>query len=101
MGRIDARAALARAGLLATGGWDSQLKFWDPRSSAGCVATAKLPDRAYTMDARGDSLVVGTAGRHVLLFDARASLGAPTQARESSLKYQTRCIRCFVDGTGA
>lgn len=26
--------------------------------------------------------------------------GQPEQARESSLKYQTRCIRCYPNGTG-
>ena len=26
--------------------------------------------------------------------------GQPEQARESSLKFQTRCIRCYPNGTG-
>ncbi len=26
--------------------------------------------------------------------------GRPEQHRESSLKYQTRCIRCYPDGAG-
>eukprot|EP01027_Heterolobosea_sp_BB2_P003958 GEZU01005955.1.p1 GENE.GEZU01005955.1~~GEZU01005955.1.p1 ORF type:complete len:191 (+),score=35.35 GEZU01005955.1:591-1163(+) len=44
-------------------------------------------------------LVVGMAGRHVYIWDLR-NLKEPEQRRESSLKYQTRCIRTFPDGTG-
>lgn len=41
----------------------------------------------------GERLVVGTAGRRVYIWDLR-SMGY-VQKRESSLKFQTRCIRCF------
>ena len=37
--------------------------------------------------------------RHVVLFDAR-NLSTPLQHRESSLKHQTRCLKCFPDATG-
>lgn len=42
----------------------------------------------------GDRLIVGTAGRRVLVWDLR-NMGYVQQRRESSLKYQTRCIRAF------
>ena len=47
----------------------------------------------------GDKLVVGTAGRRVLVWDLR-NMGYVQQRRESSLKYQTRCIRCFPNKDG-
>jgi len=47
----------------------------------------------------GDKLIVGTAGRRVLVWDLR-NTGFVQQRRESSLKYQTRCIRAFPDKQG-
>jgi len=47
----------------------------------------------------GDKLIVGTAGRRVLVWDLR-NTGYVQQRRESSLKYQTRCIRAFPDKQG-
>ena len=51
------------------------------------------------MDAVQTKLVLGLAGRLVYIFDSR-NLKEPMQKRESSLKYQTRCIRCFPHGDG-
>ena len=48
----------------------------------------------YTLSVSGDRLIVGTAGRRVLVWDLR-NMGYVQQRRESSLKYQTRCIRAF------
>jgi hypothetical protein len=42
----------------------------------------------------GEKFVVGLAGRKVYVWDLR-NMGYVHQRRESSLKYQTRCIRCF------
>ena len=33
------------------------------------VGAVQLPERCYTMDAKGDLLVVGTAERHVQIYD--------------------------------
>lgn len=55
--------------------------------------------QVYTMSVCGDRLVVGTAGRRVLVWDLR-NMGYVQQRRESSLKYQTRCIRCFPNKQG-
>ena len=46
------------------------------------------------MSVCGEKFVVGTAGRKVYVWDLR-NVGCVLQRRESSLKYQTRCIRCF------
>lgn len=50
--------------------------------------------KVYTLSVSGDRLIVGTAGRRVLVWDLR-NMGYVQQRRESSLKYQTRCIRAF------
>ena len=55
--------------------------------------------QVYTLSLCGDKLVVGTAGRRVLVWDLR-NMGYVQQRRESSLKYQTRCIRCFPNKQG-
>eukprot|EP00798_Chlamydomonas_sp_ICE-L_P012143 gene12143-15251_t len=54
------------------------------------------------MSASNTHLVVGTSGRHVLIFDLRRldNSGMPEQHRESSLKFQTRTICCYPDGRG-
>ena len=88
-------------------GWDKQLMLSDPRQPAlppgsqqnTFNACAPLPDKAYALDVSADKVVVGMAGRHVYVYDVR-NLSEPQQRRESSLKYQTRCIRCMPDGTG-
>jgi cell cycle arrest protein BUB3 len=46
-----------------------------------------------------NKVIVGTAGRHIWVWDLRR-MAEPEQRRESSLKYQTRCVKAFPDGTG-
>uniref|UniRef100_A0A2K6AUJ7 BUB3 mitotic checkpoint protein n=1 Tax=Macaca nemestrina TaxID=9545 RepID=A0A2K6AUJ7_MACNE len=48
----------------------------------------QTPEKVYTLSVSGDRLIVGTAG-HL------RNMGYVQQRRESSLKYQTRCIRAF------
>ena len=81
-----------------TGGWDANIKLWDPRAPCASGSFAQ-PDKVYTMSICGDKLVVGTAGRRVLVWDLR-NMSYVQQRRESSLKYQTRCIRCFPNRQG-
>ena len=45
-------------------------------------------------------LVVGTSERKVIIYDLRNGISEYEQCRESSLKYQTRCIRLFPDTSG-
>jgi len=86
------------ANAIATGSWDSSVKLWDPRSGA-CVGTYQQPDRVYAMTVCADRLVVGTAGRKVWIWDLRA-MSQVQQKRESSLKYQIRCIAGFPSKQG-
>lgn len=85
-------------GHVVTGSWDKTVRCWDPRGGTR-VGTYQQPERVYSMSLVGHRLVVATAGRHITVYDLR-QMNQPEQARESSLKYQTRCVRCYPNGTG-
>eukprot|EP00611_Tribonema_gayanum_P011480 TRINITY_DN2171_c0_g1_i1.p1 TRINITY_DN2171_c0_g1~~TRINITY_DN2171_c0_g1_i1.p1 ORF type:complete len:184 (-),score=70.78 TRINITY_DN2171_c0_g1_i1:40-591(-) len=51
------------------------------------------------MDVNGSKLVVGCSNRFVVVYDLR-KLDRPEQMRESSLKFQTRCIKLMPDNSG-
>ncbi|KYR02164.1 WD40 repeat-containing protein [Tieghemostelium lacteum] len=87
---------------LYSGSWDGFLKTWDTRTPSSEVAKYNLSSKIFTMDGlkNGDyHLVVGTADKYVTIYDSRA-MEVPLQKRESSIKYQTRCIRTYIDGKG-
>ncbi|KVI10828.1 hypothetical protein Ccrd_010763 [Cynara cardunculus var. scolymus] len=90
-------------GQVITGSWDKTLKCWDPRGASSqeraLVGTYTQPERVYSISLVGNRVVVATAGRHVNVYDLR-NMSQPEQRRESSLKYQTRCVRCYPNGTG-
>ena len=88
------------AGQLITGGWDSTLRCWDPRASVPALLLLKQAERVYSLSLVAHHLVVAMAGRHVAVYDLR-HMAQPEQVRESSLKFQTRCVRCYPNGTGA
>lgn len=84
--------------VLATGSWDKTVKYWDLRQSTA-VASVACQDRVYSMDARNKLLVVATADRYLNVI----SLDKPTvtyKTLQSPLKWQTRVVSCFGDGTG-
>lgn len=83
--------------LIITGSWDKTVKLWDPRSFK-CVGTYEQAGKVYSLDTSGDRLVVATAGRRVCIWDLRSMNGA--ENRESSLKFETRALRCFPNRQG-
>jgi len=56
------------------------------------------------MDSKRSTLVVATSGRRICIYNLEIVEGNPklvlVEDRESSLKYQTRTLRIFPDGTG-
>lgn len=89
--------------LAVTAGWDSAMKLWDPRQPQNktVIATLRLPGKAYSMSAAGQRLVVATSDRQIIIYDIRnMEAGQPLAQQESALRYQTRCIRAYPNGTG-
>lgn len=83
---------------LVSGSWDKTLKYWDLRSP-NAMAVVQLPERCYSMDISGSLLVAATAERHICIYD----LSNPTQMYKnltSPLKWQTRTVSCYHDGSG-
>jgi len=81
-----------------TGSWDQEVTIWDPRQR-NRVASRPQNERIYAMDTVENTLVVGTAQRRILIWDLR-NLDVCQQKRDSNLKYQTRCVKCFPNGIG-
>lgn len=106
---------LEQGNIVATGSWDKTIKYWDLRSPQP-IGTVQLPERCYAMDAKGPLMVVGTAEKHVCIFDLNnptvifkvnysliiqyASAKPTLQQVTSPLKWQTRTVSCFTDGKG-
>lgn len=80
----------APSGILATGSWDKTVKYWDLRTP-NPVATVTLPERVYSMDSLYPLMVVGTAERHIEVFDLN-NPSTPYKSLLSPLKWQTRCV---------
>ncbi|KAL4268809.1 WD40/YVTN repeat-like-containing domain superfamily protein [Pleurotus pulmonarius] len=84
----------AQGGILATGSWDKTIKYWDLRTP-NPVATVQLPERCYTMDVQYPLMVVGTAERHIQIFNL-TNPTTPYKTTISPLKWQTRVVSCFT-----
>ncbi|PCH42139.1 WD40 repeat-like protein [Wolfiporia cocos MD-104 SS10] len=87
-----------QGGILATGSWDKTIKYWDLRTPSP-ISTVQLPERCYTFDVVYPLMVVGTAERHIQIFN----LTNPTTAFKtiaSPLKWQTRVVSCFPAANG-
>ena len=86
-------------GIVVTGSWDQSVKLWDPRQKHSVGSYNQSGEPVYTMSLSGEKLVVGTAKRKVFVWDLR-NMQFAEQRRQSSLKYQTRSIKCFPNKQG-
>lgn len=87
--------------MMATGSWDLHLKLWDPRlsdsSQKALIGDHELNDKVYSMSTCGHRLILGLANRSVVVWDLR---NMTHTLKESSLKYQIRCLAAFPDQRG-
>jgi len=83
---------------VATGSWDKTVRYWDLRTNRP-TCSLNQPDRVYCMDVLFPLMVVGTAERHLLIYDLRRSSTVFRQFL-SPLKLQSRCISSFPDKSG-
>jgi cell cycle arrest protein BUB3 len=89
--------------LVASAGWNGQFQLWDIRQSSttSAVSSLELPgkEKAFAMDIHQGHVVVATSGRRTCMVDIRnPSTPELVLDRESSLKFQTRCVQFFPDG---
>lgn len=83
---------------IVSAGWNAKLYVWDSRSPGQPQYSIDLPGKAFGLDVTKGMVVVATSGRRICVVDmAQRKL---VLDRESSLKYQSRCISFFPDGTG-
>jgi len=87
-----------QSNLVVSGGWDGKLKFWDTRSP-NPAGVLDMPERVYDLDVQGNLLAVALAGRHIKIYDV-SQTPREVISKESPLKYMSRCIACFPDGSG-
>lgn len=106
---------------LASAGWDGTFRLWDVRcnnngdgsssnndnnnsdGSSSAVSSLELPGKAFSMDVshQTHTAAVATSSRRNAFLDLRrTSDPVIVLDRESSLKYQTRCVRFLPGGRG-
>lgn len=88
----------AGTGSVISGSWDKRLHVTDPRSGE-TTSQIDLPGKVFALDAVGHKVVAAMSDRRVWVWDAR-NMSRPLQKRDSSLKYQTKSLRCMADGRG-
>ncbi|KZT01555.1 Poly(A)+ RNA export protein [Laetiporus sulphureus 93-53] len=89
---------MPQGGILVTGSWDKTLKYWDVRTPTP-ISSVQLPERCYTLDVVYPLMVVGTAERHIQIFNL-TNPTSPFKTIVSPLKWQTRVVSCFPQANG-
>jgi mRNA export factor len=91
-------AWIQEVNLLVTGSWDKTLKYWDTRQPQPALQV-QLPERCYALSVAHPLLVVGTAERHIQVYNL-SNPQVPYKQLMSPLKYQTRCVAAFPNKQG-
>ena len=91
-------AWIQEVNLLVTGSWDKTLKYWDTRQPSPALQV-QLPERCYALSVTHPLLVVGTAERHIQVYNL-SNPQVPYKQLMSPLKYQTRTVAAFPNKQG-
>jgi mRNA export factor len=90
----------AHGGLVVSGGWDGQVKFWDARSNKP-AAVLTLTERVHAMDVQDHLLVVATADQKIVAYDCSSNAPRPLATKHTFKQgEQIRSLACFPDATG-
>ena len=83
-----------------SGSWDATVKVWDARQPTP-VFNMTVPDRIHCMDAVHPAVVIGTADKHIRVYDLSSGtlrqMGDPIK---SPFTHQTRAVSIFHDKAG-
>lgn len=86
--------------MVATGGWEGALRYWDVRAPTGRpVGEVKLPGRVYAMDCQGPLMVVAMSERMMAVYDVRKPEKAFRESY-SQLWYQSKSVAIWSDRMG-
>ncbi|KAK3997290.1 WD40-repeat-containing domain protein [Cladorrhinum sp. PSN332] len=88
----------ANAPIIASGSWDKTIRYWDLRQPSA-VATIKLGERAYAMDASGAVLCAVTADNNVHFVNLHGDPSQVWRVTKSPLAHQPRSVSVAHDGS--
>ncbi|KAI8336872.1 WD40-repeat-containing domain protein [Choanephora cucurbitarum] len=84
---------------LFTGSWDKTLCIWDPHQPSACLQQIDLQRKVFSMDLKDTKLAIALSDRKTLIYDIR-DMTTPWQTRDTTLRYQLKCVRLMPNGQG-
>ncbi|KAK4169246.1 WD40-repeat-containing domain protein [Cladorrhinum sp. PSN259] len=88
----------ANAPIIASASWDKTIRYWDLRQPSA-IATIKLDERVYAMDASGAVLLAATADNVVHFVNLHGDPSRISRATKSPLAHQPKSVSVSHDGS--
>jgi len=86
------------APIIASGSWDKTIRYWDLRQPSA-IATIKLDERVYAMDANAGVLCAATADNNMHFVNLASDPSQIVRKSKSPLAHQTRSVSVSHDGS--